>query len=140
MTCVRATAWHCHDDNRLYLLAGQHIVKAIAKIRADRESKGLQLEKWHRLVQVDVLKHETPLDVRKLVAGASNASTRFQRNTTVTECLASILKLEENPSLTINDKILLAVEQCGLNITGASPVCIDQLSVICHELRARSSC
>ena len=93
-TCVKATARHNHDDNRLYLLAGQHIVKVIAKIGADKESKGLRLERWHRTVMVDILKHETPLDIRKLVTSASNASTHVQRSTIVTECLTSISRDE----------------------------------------------
>ena len=89
------------------------------------------MQRWHTHVAADVLRFETPLAQRQLVAGASNASTPLHRTTStplhrttsIAECLRQVLKLESEPDLAVHDRILRAVEQCGLNVTGTSPVC-----------------
>ena len=52
------------------------------------------MQRWHTHVDADVLKFETPLWQRQLVAVASNASTRLHRTTSIAECLCQVLKLE----------------------------------------------
>ena len=90
----------------------------------DPGGKGIAgVQRWHTHVAADVLKFETPLAQRQLVAGASDASTRLHRTTSIAECLRQVLKLESEPDLAVHDRILRAVEQCGLNVTGTSPVC-----------------
>jgi hypothetical protein len=131
---VRVCLWENSADRKFYFLSGQHIGRAVKKIREDRETQGLGLQRWHTHVCADVLKFETPLWQRQLMAGASNASTRLHRSTTIAECLRQVVKLEADPELAVHDRILRAVVQCGLNVTGTSPVC-----TLSSELRARSS-
>ena len=88
------------------------------KIREECVSQGLGVQRWHTHVAFNVLKFETPLWQRQLVAGASNASTRLHRTISIAECLRQVLKLESEPDLAVHARILRAVEQCGLNITG----------------------
>ena len=131
---LRVSLWENTADRKFYFLSGQHIGRAVKKIRDERESQGLGVQRWHTRVAADVLRFDTPLAQRQLVAGASNASTRLHRTTSIAECLRQVLKLESEPDLAVHDRILRAVEQCGLNVTGTSPVCI-----LLPELCARSS-
>jgi hypothetical protein len=131
---VRVCLWENSADRKFYFLSGQHIGRAVKKIREDRETQGVGLQRWHTHVCADVLKFETPLWQRQLMAGASNASTRLHRSTSIAECLRQVVKLEVDPELAVHDRILRAVEQCGLNVTGTSPVCNHS-----SQLRARSS-
>jgi hypothetical protein len=131
---LRVTLWENTADRKFYFLSGQHIGRAVKKIREAREAQGLGVQRWHTHVAADVLRFETPVAQRQLVAGASNASTRLHRTTSIAECLRQVLKLECEPDLAVHDRILRAVEQCGLNVIGTSPVCN-----MSHLLRARSS-
>lgn len=119
---IRVTAWRNEADGKLYLLSGQHLTKAVSKLRQEREQQGLQLEHWHKVVEADILKFETPLWQRQIAAGASNASTRLHRGASLTECLRLILKMEGDKSLQLSEKICRAVEQCGLNAPNATAV------------------
>ena len=119
---VRVCLWENSADRKSYVLSGQHIGRAVKKIREDRETQCLGLQRWHTHVCADVLKFETPLWQRQLMASASNASTRLHRTTSIAECLRQMLEAE--PELAVHDRILRAVEQCGLNVTGTSPVCV----------------
>ena len=123
---LKVTAWENTRDRRLYVLAGQHLTKAVRKIKADRESQGLALEAWMREMDVDVLKFETPLDERRTVAGALNASTRLHRTTSISECLQLLKVMDADPVGDVSDKIVRAVEQSGLNPIGSTPVCFVQ--------------
>ena len=81
------------------------------------------------MVNAVIMKPETPLHHGRTVAGASNASARLQRTTGITECIRQILALESDPDLSQTDRILTAVENCGLNAPSSSPVCCCFLSV-----------
>jgi hypothetical protein len=74
---IRCTLWENVTERRLYILAGQHICRAVAKVRDERLQQGLRLEKWHQVVNADIMKADTPLHHRRTIAGASNASARL---------------------------------------------------------------
>ena len=84
-------------------------------VRDERLAGGLWLEKWHQVVSADIMKADTPLHHRRTVAGASNASARLQRTTSISECIRQILRLETEPNMSLPYRILTAVENCGLN-------------------------
>ena len=119
---IRCTLWENVTERRLYILAGQHICRAVAKVRDERLQQGLRLERWHQVVNADIMKADTPIQHRRTIAGASNASARLQRTTGITECIKQILRLETGPDMNINDRILTAVENCGLNAASSTPV------------------
>ena len=77
-------------------------------------------------MDVDVLKFETPLDERRTLAGALNASTRLHRTTSISECLRLLKTMDDEPVGDIDDKIVRAVEQSGLNLIGSTPVCFQK--------------
>ena len=91
---LRVSLWENTADWKYYFLSGQHIGRAVKKIREEHESQGLGVQRWHTHVDADVLKFQTPLWQRQLMAGASNASTRLHRTTSIAECLRQVLKLQ----------------------------------------------
>jgi hypothetical protein len=97
------------------------LLKAVTMMKTDRLERGLPLERWLTHVRADVMKFSTPLEIRKRIGGAANASTRVTRTTTVSECLRVIYNDKRDVKLI--DKILLAVEECGLNVDANTPVC-----------------
>ena len=110
------------------MLAGQHLTRAILKVKDNRQKQGMPIDKWMTHVYADVLKFETPLDDRRLIAGAQNASTKIFRVTSVSECLQNMWadsqaagKIKTFQDL--QDFILRHVEQAGLNVHEAGPVC-----------------
>lgn len=117
---VKVTVWENEGDKKFYILSGQHISKAVLWSREQREKTGLSLEPWHHVVRADVLKFMTPLSVRKTVSGADNASTRVQRETTVSECLKNLIR--DHSADDMHDKVARAVEQSGLNVDLSNPV------------------
>ena len=118
---IKVSVWENDVDKKFYIMSGQHLARAVQRIREDREKNGLKLEHWHRFVRADVMKYRTPVDIRRTLAGAENASTKVMRVTTVSECLRNFLHDTSRNSL--SDKILNAVEQSGLNVVDSSPVC-----------------
>ena len=84
---LKLTVWENSAERKYYVLAGQHLAKALMKLREDREKNGLQLARWQKFVTADIMKFDTPLEDRRIIAGAQNASTRLHRTTTVAECL-----------------------------------------------------
>ena len=123
LTKIRITAWENAVDRRVYVIAGQHILRALVRVKQQREAEGLPLERWNTHVDVDLLRFETPLEDRRTIAGAINATTRLSRSTTITECLKLINIMQTDPNTDMNEKIIRAVEQCGLNAPGSTPVC-----------------
>ena len=117
---VRVTVWNCEMDHKFYIMAGQHLTKAVMKIRDERAADGLPLEQWMEQVRADVLKFATPKAERKTMAGADNANTRVQRTTTVYECLRTLL-YDGQEGDDLSKRILRAVEHSGLNIDSSKP-------------------
>lgn len=122
LTPVKVTLWENTSDRRHYVIGGQHVTKAIMRLRDERESLGLKLEGWHKTVVADILRFEMPIEERKIIAGALNANTKLFRQTTIAECLRNLLHHDTDPAGSLNDKIIRCVEQCGLN-TASTPVC-----------------
>ena len=118
---LQVTTWWNAADRRHYIMAGQHVARAVAKIAESRQAEGLPLADWHKFVCADVLKFETPLEDRQLVVGADNASTRVLRVTKVSECLAA---LREDPKSRegVSTAICRHVENCGMNYDQDNPV------------------
>ena len=65
---MKVTVWENEGDNKLYLVSSQHVVKAMQKLKEERESEGLPLERYHEVVRADVLKYLTPVDARKAIS------------------------------------------------------------------------
>ena len=118
---VRVTLWENEVDKKFYILSGQHLCRAVQRVREERLQQGMKLDHWHKMVRADILKFNTPHDIRRIVAGAENASTKVMRVTTVSECLRMFMADNSNDSL--SDRILRAVQQSGLSISEVSPVC-----------------
>ena len=118
---LKINCWENEVDRKLYILAGQHLCRAVQRIREDRLSHGLHIEDWQRTVRADILRFDTPVEVRRVVAGQENASTRISRATTVSECIK--LFLLDNTEETFHNKVVRAVEQAGLNQSAVTPVC-----------------
>ena len=118
---LKVTVWENNADRKFYLLAGQHLARAIQRLRDERLSKGLKIERWMSVVRADVLKFNTPVDIRRTVAGQENASTKLARVTTVSECIR--LFLMDQSEAPLHNRIVKAVEQAGLNVGTVSPVC-----------------
>ena len=66
---IKITCWENEADCKLYILARQHLCRAVQRIREDRLSQGLQLDSWQRTVWADILRFDTPIDVCRVVAG-----------------------------------------------------------------------
>ena len=118
---LKVTVWQNDGDRKYYLMAGQHLARAIQRLKEERQSKGLKLEKWMTVVRADVLKFNTPIDVRRTVAGQENASSKLARVSTVSECVR--LFLMDQSDAPLHDRIVKAVEQAGLNVASVTPVC-----------------
>ena len=55
---------------RLYILSGQHGVKALLELREKWIAEGHgEMPLWLRVVRADILKHKTPLPIRQMIAG-----------------------------------------------------------------------
>ena len=77
---LKLSAWQNDANQRLYVLSGQHLAKALARLREQCMQQGLSVEHWLEVARVDILRFNTPLAGRKQVSGADNAlSTRVQR-------------------------------------------------------------
>ena len=127
---VKITVWENQVDKKYYIMSGQHLSRAVQRVKEERQKQGLKLEPWHSTVRADVLKFDTPKATRMTLAGAENASTRIQRVTTVSECLRNLMA--DTTADTLQDKVLRAVEQSGLNVTDSSPVCNHQERHACR--------
>ena len=137
--CLRVTVWENQSDRKTYILAGQHLCRALLRVKDNRVKDGLPVERWMTHVLADVLKWDTPLDDRKLVSGSQNASSRIVRLTTVSETLRNMLS-EQRGDQSVQDFVLKHVEQSGANIHDTNPVCNLSVYVcVMNERRARRS-
>jgi hypothetical protein len=71
----------------MYILAKQHSAKAVQQVKNERALLGFPLKRWEKIVIADILKYDTPLSIWRKVSGAENTITRFQRVTTMSECM-----------------------------------------------------
>ena len=110
---LKITVWENEADRRLYVLAGQHLSRAVQQIRDDRDSQGLKVEHWQKTVRADILMYSTPISVRRIVAGQENASTKIHRATTVSECIR-LFQMDRSGD-SFQERVVRAVEQAGLN-------------------------
>lgn len=121
---IRVTVCDRVVDHKYYAMSGQHIAKAGCKLRHERETAGLKLENWHRCVIADIFSPDCPFRECRIVSGSQNTSSRIQRTTSVSECVRMILRLEADAMESLSDRILLTVEQCGVNAHGTTLVCV----------------
>ena len=119
---LRISVWDCVTDRKTYVVSGQHLMRAVLNLRQEREEKGLQVPRWMKNVEVDVLKFETPLTDRRIYAGAMNASTKVARQSTLAECVRLYQTLAVDTELDFNQRVVKAVEMSGLNTPGSNPV------------------
>ena len=124
---LRISAWDCVTDRKMYIVSGQHLMRAVMNLRQEREEKGLQVPRWMKNVEVDVLRFETPLSDRRIYAGAMNASTKVARQSTVAECVRLYQTLAVDTELDFNQRVVKAVEMSGLNTPGTNPVCCSSM-------------
>ena len=131
---LKLTVWQNDADSKLYVMSGQHLAKALVRMREQRMQQGLKMEHWLEVARVDILKFNTPIAVRKQVSGADNASTRVQRDTLVSECLRNYMA--DTVGGEVHDRIRRSIENSGLNVDTESPVsfvfyCACSLFVLC---------
>ena len=86
MAPLRVSLWENTADWKYHFLSGQHIGRAVKKIPEGHESQGLGVQRWHTYVDADVLKFQTPLWQRQLMAGTSNASTERPPSSVCARC------------------------------------------------------
>ena len=67
------TLWE-DAKGQLWCISGQHTIVAIEQCAQERQKQGLQLEEWHNVVHADILKYDTPLMIRRKIAGHSKES------------------------------------------------------------------
>ena len=138
---LRVIVWHNIENGKYYLLSGQHLTKALGRVRQSRSEEGLSIAKWMTTVRADVLKYECPRKIREVVSGASNASTRVIRATKVSECLSHFLQLAQDSDAArplkaevMHTLMQSAIEAAGLNVDKEKPVCDPQ--AVCSQERA----
>ena len=120
---IKVTTWHNEADRRMYLLAGQHVARAVWLARLKLEEGGYTLPKWCQVVRADVLAYSAPRSVRELVCGADNANSRVIRVTRVSECMQTLLMMKkQEPAAEVHKLVQKAVEHCGLNVDSVNAV------------------
>lgn len=118
---VTVTLWNHEGENKMYILSGQHVCKALQRVRDERMTQALPIPDWQQLVKAHILKYATPLDVRRTVSGADNAAARMVRQTSVHEVMASILGDKSRDD--VNTKIQNHLEFHGMLEPDTQPVC-----------------
>ena len=99
------------------------MTRAVLFLKDERERKGLTVPYWMNYVKADILRHDTPIEARQLVAGALNASARVQKSSSVSDVLRLIRRDDPHMAKDMSERIVQAVEACGLNSPNSSPVC-----------------
>ena len=132
LTPLSVTVWENLDERRYYVVGGQHLCRALTMIRDERMKAGLPVERWMNTVSCDILRFDTPLSKRRLVAGALNASGKLHRSASIADALRLIRRQDPSQPMDQTERIITAVEHCGLN-TGVTPVCSSNPSVSIHS-------
>lgn len=128
---ITVTLWNHEGENKVYILSGQHVCKALQRARDQRMTQALPIPDWQQLVKGHILKYSTPLDVRRTVSGADNAAARVVRQTAVHEVMASIL--HDRTKDNVNTKIQNHLEYNGMLDSDVQPVCPTSFSKTLHE-------
>ena len=77
------------------VLSGQHSVKAMLQIRQEDLAANRDLRPWQTKVRAKVLKNETPLAVRRMIAGDSQFQQRNYKDLKLSDWATLFLKSEE---------------------------------------------
>ena len=125
LTPLKVTLWEHTGERKLFVIGGQHLCRALMLLRDDRVKDGMTVPHWMTHVLADIMRSDTPLNKRKLIAGSLNASGRLHRSATIADCVRLMMRDDPGVPSEPTELILQAVEQCGLN-TNVSPVCYPE--------------
>ena len=134
LSALKVTLWEHTAERKLFVIGGQHLCRALMLLRDERVKDGLTVPHWMTHVLADVMRSDTPLNKRKLIAGSLNASGRLHRSATIADCVRLMMRDDPGVPSEPTELILQAVEQCGLN-TNVSPVCYPRplWTVLYHD-------
>ena len=102
------------------VIAGQHTVKAITILRDENVNNNRDLKPWHLKVRAKVLRHDTPLEVRRLAAGDNQFTQRNYNDIKISDWCK--LFLDTNNNAKMEEHLAMAVRQVGYD-RPASAVC-----------------
>ena len=111
------TLWE-DAKGELWCISGQHTVLAIEECVKERRAQGLSLEEWHNVVHADILRYDTPLMIRRKIAGHSQERTEAVTPLSLADTAANLVmtNLDEPPIPDINAfdvRILDVLEMCA---------------------------
>ena len=102
----------------LWCISGQHTILAIGQCVKERQAAGLLLQEWHNIVHADILRYNTPLMIRRKIAGHSRERTEAVTPLTMADTAANLLmtNADEPPVKDIDAfdvRILDVLEMCA---------------------------
>ena len=102
----------------LWCISGQHTILAIGQCVSKRTKEGLVLEEWHNIVHADILRYNTPLMIRRKIAGHSQERTEAVTPLSMADTAANLLmtNADEPPVKDIDGfdvRILDVLEMCA---------------------------
>ena len=105
--------WESATGGPFVCLAGQHTCSALQMLHREVEGRG-EIPRWLKIVRANVLPPGTPLEVRKLVAGAAQAREQAVVPVTVSRCCEHLLDvMAENPDLNMVDAAIVMIARAG---------------------------
>ena len=105
--------WEAAPGGPYIALTYQHTIRACQLI-AEGKKQTEVLADWMRIVRAQVLRPETPLDVRKFVAGKSQAAQGVVAQVKMSRCAEILIEIdEETPQMSFLDKMKLMIIRAG---------------------------
>ena len=102
------------------VIAGQHSVKALMILRDERIKDNKDIKPWMQKVKARVLQYDTPVDVRRQVAGDNQFIQRNVNDVKISDWCR--LFLESDANLSFMQRLAQAVRQAGYD-RPPTPVC-----------------
>jgi hypothetical protein len=113
----QCTLWE-DPQGVLWCISGQHTVLAIEQCVKHQQTLGLPLAPWHKILHADILKYDTPLMIRRKIAGHSQERTEAVTPLSLADTAANLLMTNaDEPELKDIDafdvRILDVLEMCA---------------------------
>ena len=120
----------CFGDGSLYVLNGQHGTETCRKIQELRLAEGKELEDLQEFCYVDIVKYETPWQMRAKVAGLQQAGSQSMTWIPLSEALDNMLLYIEHQKQEIEtqdfERFKIAVVQAAINSAFPAPELLEE--------------
>ena len=111
------TLWE-DAKGELWCISGQHTILAIQECIKEQQTQGLPLEEWHTVVNAGILRYDTPLIIRRKIAGHSQERTEAVTPLSLAKTAANLVMMNaDEPPIKDIDRfyvqILHVLEMCA---------------------------